>query len=900
MVEPEPQDVSEWMETGLLHLQHCDYTEALHCFRQALMLNPQLPEGWLSYGSVLEKLGCYGAAIAANNNAQRLYTTPAFKLDPPAAESTDAVAAALSLKESSADYWLERGHALCDEGSYEAAIASYGKALQIRPEDAQAWFGQGNMSAALGQFEAAIASYDRATEFQPDDYQTWNNRGYALHRLGQYEAAIVSYDSAIAYKPDCYPAWNNRGYALSHLGQHEAAIVDYDRALALNSHYPEAWNNRGHALKALGRFEDAIASYDRALALKPDFLEAQQCREQVQAELLQSQEKLRIRSFLNEPDLQPSTLDAYPFEDFPEQHLEVLLALSVLLCRQGHFSEAEPLIEQGIEKLATLLARPNLQRQQPFDLTTKQIQFQQLQVDLWVQRDPVEALELAEASKTHYLNQVALDYTPKNPQISYAQLQGCLSERTVALYWHFSPANLTTFLLRHDLPPQVLSSLHQGQRLETWLQQWQQEYPDFQTLPPELAIAESWRQTMPYRLEQLSIILEIDSISKQHFEDVDRVILIPHRAMYLLPLHALFPATLQITYLPSAQWVDLAQQQPIPLAAPRQRLLNVEAAHSNPQQDAKASNSLASLTSAALFQQYGKVKSLVLDPAQATTSRFAAALPLMSDCLYIAGQCYQSILDPAQSALELSKTETLSLRVIARLNLSCYSVVCLPNCTWQTLDSNIETESGVSTSNPVSAHDLVPIASSLLAAGAGAVISALWPMDELPKTLLMLELHRYLHQGLSPAAALAKAQQWLRSATHHDLIQWGSAQTASLAQTGLSDTLLSMLRIRLAHLNTTGSEHYPYSNPCYWAGFTVMGRFPFPAPPPLNLQRLQALVEAIATHQVTTPLDPTSTLALQVDLDQMSRQIRSFIRKYPSLQKQYETALKKQSKQKFE
>ena len=58
MVEPERQDVPEWMKSGLLHLQHLDYAEALNCFRQALMLNPNLPEGWLNYGSVLEKLGC--------------------------------------------------------------------------------------------------------------------------------------------------------------------------------------------------------------------------------------------------------------------------------------------------------------------------------------------------------------------------------------------------------------------------------------------------------------------------------------------------------------------------------------------------------------------------------------------------------------------------------------------------------------------------------------------------------------------------------------------------------------------------------------------------------------------------------------------------------------------------
>jgi tetratricopeptide (TPR) repeat protein len=890
MLEPEPQNESAWMEKGLLHLQHFDYAEALHCFRQALMLNPNLPEGWLSYGSVLEKLGCYGAAIAANSNAQKLFATPNLKLDPPAADSTDAIAAALSLKESNADYWLNRGHALCDEGDFEAAVANYSKALQLRPDNAQAWFGHGNMSAAMGQFEIAITSYDKATELEPNDYQAWNNRGYALHRLGQYEAAIASYDNTIVHKPDCYPAWNNRGYALSHLGQYEAAMTAFDQALVLHPNYPEAWNNRGHALKALGRFEDAIASYDHAITLKPDFWEAQQSREQAQEALSQTQIAPQPQVLFTEQDLQLSTLDAYPFDDFPQQHLKVLLALSIKFCRQGDFSDAEPLIQQGLEKIKTLLQTTDLQISQSINLTTQQTQFQQLQVDLLVQHDPVAALERAEALKTHYLNQV-LDWTPATPQISYAQLQGCLSERTVAIYWHFSPANLHTFLLRHDQPPQVVSSIHQGQRLEAWLQQWQQDYQDGYGFPPELAATTAWRQTMPYRLKELSTILEIDPICQRYLEDIDQVILIPHRAMHLLPLHALFSETLETTYLPSAQWVDLPQQHP---ATPLQRFLNVEAAN-DPLQDSKyPSNTLAILTSTALTQQYGRVKSLTLPPAETTTSRLVAALPLMSDCLYIPGHCRQSIDDPIQSVLELSETETLSLRAIAKLNLSRYGVVCLPTCEWE------PTDNVVGNGYAVISQELVPIASGVLAAGAGAVISTLWPIDELPKTLLMLEFHRYLHQGFSAPAALAKAQQWLRTATHHDLIQWGYAQAAILADTGLSDNLLSELRIRLAHINVDGAERYPYGNPCYWAGLTVTGRFPFPTPPPLNMQRLQALVEAIATHQATTPLDPTSTLGLQVDIDQMSRQIQRFIQKYPSLQKHYEALLQKQPKQKFE
>lgn len=865
MLEPELQDVSEWMKSGLLHLQHLDYAEALNCFRQALMLNPNLPEGWLSYGSVLEKLGCYGAAIAANSNAQKLYATPTLRLAPPEPEPTDAIAAALALQSSSADYWLGRGHTLCDQGIYDQAIASYDKALSLRPDDPQAWFGRGNMAAALGEFETAIASYDRSTEIEPDDYQAWNNRGYALHRLGQYEAAIASYDKAIYCKTDCYPAWNNRGFALFHLGQHEAAIIEFDQALVLHPHYPEAWNNRGNALKALGRIEEAIASYDRAIALKPDFLEAQENRSLAQQALQPTTTTISTALEMS-TSLPLIHLDdyssEYSVEAFPEQTLAVLLNRSITFCREGNFFAAEPLVQQGIEKLETLLQNPDLEPAQFTALDNQYASFQQLQVDLWVERDLELALELAEASKNRHLNHI-YGQTLKASKFSYPQMQACLSERTVAIYWHLSPANLHTFILRQHYPPIARSSLHQGQRFEAWIRQWQQDYAQFRTLNAESAITAPWRQTMTHRLEQLYEILEIDLLCQTYLQDIDQVILIPHRGLHLLPLRALFPDTLQITYLSSVAWgLDLPQRSPGKI----QRLLTIEA----PDAALNASTgSSPDLTTTALTQHYGKIQSFTLPHAEATSSRIAAALTLMSDCLHFSGICRQSILDPRQSVLELLGTETLASSEISTLNLSYYPVVCLPNCEF------------IETGELAIAQDFVSIASSFLAAGVSYVMSSLWLVDELPKTLLTLEFHRGLRQAIPPAAALTKAQRWLRAATQQDVIRRCQSQSLTIS------------------LNNLGEDLHPYAHPFYWAGFIVTGQMPHPPAVQLDTLALQAFLEVIATHQASALpqaskyVERAFNLELQADLEKFTDQIQQLVQKYPSLQKSYEAAFQK-------
>ncbi|WP_404784081.1 tetratricopeptide repeat protein [Altericista sp. CCNU0014] len=873
MLEPDPRDITAWMDSGLLHLRHFEYAEALNCFRQALILNPNLPEGWLQYGSVLEKLGCYGAAIAANNNAQRLYSTPGLSLEPPDSEPGDAVSAALSLQESSADYWLQRGHALCDEGSFEEAIVSYDRALALRPEDAQAWFGRGNMAAALGCFEDAIASYDRVVELQPSDYQAWNNRGYSLHRLERYEAAIASYDNAIASKPDCYPAWNNRGYALYHLGRYEAAIAEFDRALDLNPSYPEAWNNRANALNALGRLEEAIASYDSAIALKPDFLEAQQNRDLAQQALLQP--KATIPHIPQaEPAIQPRTLEDYPFETFPEEHLEILLALSTAFCRQNDFSAAAPLIQQGIEKLERLLQNSDLEPGQFTAFDAKQAGFEQLQVDLLVPDDPVQALELAEACKNRDLNRV-FNWSSLTPQIDYPKIQSRLGPRTAAIYWHLSPANLNAFILRQDCPLQVASSLHQGQRFEAWMQQWQQNYEQSRMLSPETAAASLWRQTMPHSLEQLSAILEIDLLGRTYLQGIDRVVLIPHRALHLLPLHALFPEKLQVAYLPCAQWLYLQPRALVPI----QRLLNIEA--SDPDIDGASGPSIENLSTATtilLTRCYGQVKSLTLSGAETTQSRLVAALTLMSDCLHISGRC-QSPQDAAQPVLALSDSEMLTQERLAELDLNGYAVVCLPNCEARKLDGR-----GI-------VREFVPTASGFLAAGAGHVMSTLWVVDELPRTILMVEFHRWLKQSFTPTMALAKAQRWLRTATPDDLRKWCQSKSAMLSRRGLDDELLTWLRDSIAPTHNGNATPYPFAHPFYWAGFTVTGQFPLQSQLPQDhTLHLQAFLEAIAAHREPAPHVERE---LQADLERVTDRIQQIVQKYPSLQKDYDAAIQK-------
>lgn len=152
------------------------------------------------------------------------------------------------------------------------------------------------------------------------------------------------------------------------------------------------------------------------------------------------------------------------------------------------------------------------------------------------------------------------------------------------------------------------------------------------------------------------------------------------------------------------------------------------------------------------------------------------------------------------------------------------------------------------------------LAASMLQAGANAVLAALWSVDDRATYLLMV---RFAQEWLPkmesepPAAALARAQKWLRTATNRDLQAW---RASSLPQTTqeerqkagseaperdpwmeerdlLSTPKLVAVRgrgsryddidaeslVRATARRRNDPEACPYADPIYWAGFQITG-----------------------------------------------------------------------------
>ena len=111
-----------------------------------------------------------------------------------------------------------------------------------------------------------------------------------------------------------------------------------------------------------------------------------------------------------------------------------------------------------------------------------------------------------------------------------------------------------------------------------------------------------------------------------------------------------------------------------------------------------------------------------------------------------------------------------------------------------------------------SPNEYIGLPAGFLQAGAPAIISCLWSVDDRSTSLLMVRFYRnHLTNGMSGPAALREAQLWLREATCDEIEEF-------------SDRFLQTAQIKpLEVFIGKKIDERPYENPHFWAGFTYNG-----------------------------------------------------------------------------
>ena len=100
------------------------------------------------------------------------------------------------------DTLVKEGISCRQQGNFQMAIASFGKAISISREHPDPWYHRALTWGHMGQYERAINDFNRVISLDSSFADAYNGRGYAQFCLGDDPKAIADFESAMELAPD--------------------------------------------------------------------------------------------------------------------------------------------------------------------------------------------------------------------------------------------------------------------------------------------------------------------------------------------------------------------------------------------------------------------------------------------------------------------------------------------------------------------------------------------------------------------------------------------------------------------------------------------------------------------------------------------------------------------------
>jgi len=147
---------------------------------------------------------------------------------------------AIRLDNQFPEAYISRGIVRRAKGETDGAIADYTAALKLDPKSVRAYINRGISRNAKGDKEGAIQDYSEAIKLDPINSVAFNNRGYARVELGDFTGAIADCSQAIQLNPKQSFFYHSRAMAYAGIGDYGRARADFQQSLALKPDHPKA------------------------------------------------------------------------------------------------------------------------------------------------------------------------------------------------------------------------------------------------------------------------------------------------------------------------------------------------------------------------------------------------------------------------------------------------------------------------------------------------------------------------------------------------------------------------------------------------------------------------------------------------------------------------------------
>lgn len=163
--------------------------------------------------------------------------------------------------------------------------------------------------------------------------------------------------------------------------------------------------------------------------------------------------------------------------------------------------------------------------------------------------------------------------------------------------------------------------------------------------------------------------------------------------------------------------------------------------------------------------------------------------------------------DAFTSSLVLGDGQHLSLpEIMSNLDLDAARLVVLSACETGIVDFGNTPD------------EFIGLSAGFLQAGASAVISSLWSVDDRSTALLMERMYKNIHEhSMEPRQALIEAQFWLRDATAEEIGNY--YQQYLIPRMSIDEASQAFIAVMMR----VAPHEKPYAHPFYWGAFTYNG-----------------------------------------------------------------------------
>lgn len=182
------------------------------------------------------------------------------------------------------------GVVLLKDGQVDSAIGVLKRAVQLQPNLAAAHAALGKAFMQQGSTDAAIASFRAAAKLKPEA-RHYISLGAALRKKGDLPEAVDAFRKAVEADPEDSNGYLHLGHACLEQGANAEAVASYQSALSLQTPDSVAvFLNLATANQRQGNPEEALKYFQAYLRAFPAAGNAEQVRQQV-AELIRARRR---------------------------------------------------------------------------------------------------------------------------------------------------------------------------------------------------------------------------------------------------------------------------------------------------------------------------------------------------------------------------------------------------------------------------------------------------------------------------------------------------------------------------------------------------------------------------------------------------------------------------------